>query len=315
MRKSASFAALTVVIFIFAACSSSEPAEAPTATLPPPPPASVQPYLESVRNHSIQVAASVARIDEQLSRVWPLRSSLFTAFEEAGLAVQTRNSLAAIAQLVPPPEYADAHQLIAAAADGIIEQSNRLEAALEAEDLSGMQIAVANIQVQYESLLLELPLFLCQSLAVDDNVIFCQLPSGEPEGYAASVERLMNEFKANFGPRVGAFPPAMSDEERFRTLASLNLEVERATQNAEASLKSITPPSSWESSHEALLKYFQEIGETATAISVAGRNEDGERVQELFGQSGIVSESAASNISCSYNADLLRGFFPIQQPC
>ncbi|MCH8230836.1 MAG: hypothetical protein IIA53_10940, partial [Chloroflexi bacterium] len=143
----------------------------------------------------------------------------------------------------------------------------------------------------------------------DDSEILCEVRAGAPGTYDADVEQLFKEFRVEFAPRVGAFPPALTDEERFDTIAALNKEVEVATQEAAEKLAALSPPEGRADDHRILLTYLEDTGKTASAITVAGEERDDSKIQQLFAQSGTVIESAEAAISCEYSETLLHGFF------
>ncbi|MCH7971622.1 MAG: hypothetical protein IH960_11365 [Chloroflexi bacterium] len=313
--KSVAYLILFVVIsIVVSACSSA--ADEPTATVEPTATTAaattqdVEFYLNSIENNAVQVTAAFARIDEQLSRVWPVRSSLFDAFSDSGLSQEIISSLGAIVQLSPPDEFEQEHRILQSTAKTVVEYSLQLEQALRGRDLAGMMIARANFAVSYKRMLMTVSPRLCKALGIDDDPeILCEVNAGAPATYDADVEQLFKEFRIEFLPRVTSFPPAMSDEERFDTLAALNVEIEVATREAAEKLAALSPPEGRVDDHKILLTYLEDTGKTASAITVAGEERDDSKIEQLFAQSGTIVESAEAAISCEYGETLLHGFF------
>jgi len=302
---------LGIISIVVSACSSTS--SEPTATVAPSATSVAQDssfYLNSIENNAVQITAAIARIEEQLSRVWPVRSSLFDAFSDSELSQEIISSIGAIVQLSPPDEFEQEHQLLRNTANTVVEYASGVEQSLERRDLVGMVVGMANVQVSYQRLLTTVSSQLCNALGVaDDSELLCEVRAGAPGTYDADVEQLFKEFRVEFSPRVGAFPPALTDEERFDTVAALNEEVEVAAEEAAKKLASLSPPQGRADDHATMLTYLDEIGKTATAITKAGADRDASKLQQLFVQSGTVTESAASSISCEYQDSLLHGWF------
>lgn len=268
-------------------------------------------YLKSIENNAVQVTAAFARISEQLARVWPARSSLFDAFSDSELSQEIISSLGAIVQLSPPDEFEQEHRILQSTANTVVEYSRELEQALQGRDLAGVMIAKANFAVSYKRILMTVSPRLCKALGIEnDSEILCETNAGAPGTYDADVEQLFKEFRNEFLPRVTSFPPALTDEERFYTLAALNKEIEVATQKAAQKLAALSPTQERADDHKILLKFLEDTGELASAITIAGADQDNGKIQQLFVQSDTVVRAAGTAISCEYRKMLLHGFFP-----
>lgn len=268
-------------------------------------------YLKSIENNAVQVTAAFARISEQLARVWPVRSSLFDAFSDSELSQEIISSLGAIVQLSPPDEFEQEHRILQSTANTVVEYSRELEQALQGRDLAGVMIAKANFAVSYKRMLMTVSPRLCKALGIENELeILCETNAGAPGTYDADVEQLFKEFRIDILPRVTSFPPALTDEERFYTLAALNKEIEVATQKAAQKLAALSPTQERADDQKILLKFLEDTGELASAITIAGADQDNGKIQQLFVQSDTVVRAAGTAISCEYRKMLLHGFFP-----
>ena len=311
-----------IVTLVVSACSSA--AAEPTATSVPIAPtvtATIESsgvaaareslfYLNSIENNAVQVTAAFARIEEQLSKVWPTKSSLIDAFDDSNLSQEIISSLGAIVQLSPPDEFEQEHRILQTTANTVVEYIREFEQALQDRDLTQVMIAKANFVVSYKRMLMKMSPAMCNSLGIaNDSEILCDVRAGAPGTYDADVEQLFKEFRLEFLPRVTSFPVAMTEEERFSALAALNKDIEVATRNAADTLAGLSPTPDRVDDHQVLLKFLRETSDTASAITVAGSDRDGDEIQRLFTQSTIIVESAGATISCEYGEILLHGFF------
>ena len=300
-----------VISIVVSACSSA--AAEPTATVVPTAPVVPQVrtfYLDSLENNAVQVTAAFARIDEQMSKVWPTKDSLLDAFSDSDLSQEIISSLGAVVQLLPPDEFEEEHRILQSTANTVVEYAHDLERALQGRDLVGMMVAKANFAVSYKRMLLTVSPRLCSALGIDnDPEVICEINAGAPGTYDAEVERLFKVFRVEFIPRVTSFAPALSEEERFSVLAALNREVEVATREAAEKLAALSPPEGRVDDHKILLTYLEDTGKTASAITVAGEERDDSKIEQLFDQSGTIVESVEAAISCEYSETLLHGFF------
>ena len=301
-----------VVSIVVSACSSA--ADEPTATVVPTNTVTPQVnsfYLDSLENNAVQVTAAFARMDEQLSKVWPVKSSLLDAMRDSNAPQEMRSSLGAMVQLSPPDEFEQEHQILQDTASTVVEYSRELEQSVQERDLVGMVVALANLRVSYQRMLVTVSPQVCNALGIaDDSDLLCDVRAGAPGTYDGDVEQLFKEFRLEFSTRVTAFPLALTEEEVFSTLAALNKDIEFATQKAVKELAALSPPPARVADHNILLTFLEDTGETASAITIAGTNQDGAKLKQLFAQSGTIVESAAAAISCEYRETLLHGFFP-----
>lgn len=264
-----------------------------------------------MRNNALQVTAAFARIDEQLLRVWPVRSSLFDAFSDAGLAQEIIFSMVAVANLRPPKDYEQEHEILQNTAGTVIEYGREFEQALEDRDLGAVMVAKANFAVSYKRMILSVSPLMCMSLGiVDDADTLCQVWFPEPDSYDARVEQLAKEFRLEFLPRVSSFPLALTSEERFSALAAINKDVEIAAQNAVDRLTALSPPDERSADHAIFLKYLKDTVITSSAITIAGEQRDNAEIERLFARSGVEFRGAESAISCDYTLQILHAFFP-----
>ncbi len=301
---------LGIVSIVVSACSSA--AAEPTATATNSGnQREVEFYLQSIENNAVQVTAAFARIDEQLSKVWPTKDSLLDAFSDSDLSQEIISSLGAVVQLLPPDEFEEEHLILQSAAKTVVEYSRQFEQALQDRDLVGVVVAKANFVVSYKRMLMTVSPRLCSALGIgNDQEVVCDVAVAESGTYGAEVEQLFKEFRLEFSTRVTAFPLALTEEEVFSTLAALNKDIEFAAQKAVKELAALSPPPARVADHNILLTYLEGIGETASAITIAGANQDGAKLRQLFAQADTIDESAAAAISCEYQETLLHGFFP-----
>ena len=230
--KSAKYLVLLGIISIVASACSSAAAEAtatvqPTATTIAGSSQEARFYLKSIENNAVQVTAAFARFDEQMSKVWPVKSSLFDALSDSKVSQEIISSMGAIIQLSPPDEFEQEHVTLQSAATAAAEYARQLGQALERRDLGETSVAFANFRVSYQRMLITVSPQLCNALGIrDEPETLCEVRAGAPGTYDAGVEQLFKEFRVEFIPRVTVFPAAMSDEERFDTLAALKPIVE-----------------------------------------------------------------------------------------
>jgi len=243
--------------------------------------------------------------------VWPTKDSLLDAFSDSDLSQEIISSLGAVVQLLPPDEFEEEHLILQSAAKTVVEYSRQFEQALQDRDLVGVVVAKANFVVSYKRMLMTVSPRLCSALGIgNDQEVVCDVAVAESGTYGAEVEQLFKEFRLEFSTRVTAFPLALTEEEVFSTLAALNKDIEFAAQKAVKELAALSPPPARVADHNILLTYLEGIGETASAITIAGANQDGAKLRQLFAQADTIDESAAAAISCEYQETLLHGFFP-----
>jgi len=214
--KSILFGVITIVV---SACSTAaaEPT-APIETIAPMVTATIESsgaaaareslfYLNSIENNAVQVTAAFARIDEQLSKVWPTKSSLLDAFSDSELSQEINSSLSAVIQLLPPDEFEQEHLILQSTAKTVVEYSRQFEQALQDRDLVGVMVAKANFVVSYKRMLMTVSPRLCSALGIaNDQEVVCDVTVAESGTYGAEVEQLFKEFRLEFLPRVTSFP-------------------------------------------------------------------------------------------------------------
>ena len=319
-------ALLLTLLLIAVACGddANEPSEATPApstaeTTPPtlidglPPEVANDPYLRAISEVSALRRASNEAIDETLNQTWPIRSRLIETLLEADRPGLATDMLERVNALDPPEEYAADHALFVQILEASRELAQQEQDALEDEDLVRAVLLLADLrllqsQVLFPALSPNFCLAIVQFDANTSRVCNGDVGIGEVYGdYGEDLYAAFERYRRDFGPRVSVFYAALSPAERFASLRILQPQIIAAMDRAIDEIEVLTPPQELAADHDRLLQYFTEIRQTALDINAAVEAEDTPLLLQHFGISGVVTCSAANDLSEAI--DPLVGFF------
>jgi 2-phospho-L-lactate guanylyltransferase (CobY/MobA/RfbA family) len=312
------------LLLIAAACgddaneaSEATPAPSTAETTPPalidglPPEVANDPYLRAISEVSALRTASNEAIDETLNQTWPIRSRLIETLLEADRPGLATDMLERVNALDPPEEYAADHALFVQILEASRELAQQEQDALEDEDLVRAVLLLADLRLlQSQVLFPALSRNFCLAIERGAEFRVCNSDVGIGEVYGDYGEDLyavFERYRRDFGPRVSVFYAALSPAERFASLRILQPQIIAAMDRAIDEIEVLTPPQELAADHDRLLQYFTEIRQTALDINAAVEAEDTPLLLQHFGFSGVVTCSAANDLSEAI--DPLVGFF------
>ncbi len=201
-------------------------------------------------------------------------------------------------QLDAPDRYQSDHDSYLQSLRDSLPLSRDFDLAIDDSDLVAVQLARTELFLSRTRLLLQASPAFCQAALESDLSPSCA--SAEPPAggaYGAELYAIFRRFAAEFSPRVGAFPPAYTPEERFATLEALQPEIISALEEALGSVRALEPPAELRADHDRVIQYFEETLDVSRAISQAAEDRDFAATEEQFQRSGAVVCSAVQDLS------------------
>ena len=212
-------------------------------------------------------------------------------------------------QLEAPEAFQSDHDSYLQSLRASLPLSRDFDQAIDDGDLVGVQLARTELFLSDTRLLLETSSTFCQAALLSDIPPGCASAEPPPGGaYGAELHAIFRRYVTEFGPRVSAFPAALTPEERFETLEALQPGIISAIEEGLASVKALEPPAELRADHDRLIQYFEETLEVSRAISQAAEDRDFASTEEEFQRSGVVFCSAVRDISAEVKS-MIGGFF------
>ena len=283
-----------------AACSGSGDEESPEATATGP---AVQSddetqYVEQVAAIDVLIVEKVGSIGEALATTWPTKERLLSVLGDADVSGTFEAMVQQAEQLEAPERYQSDHDsYLQFLRDGLL-RSRDFDQAIDDSDLVAVQLAQTDLFLSRTRLLVEASPAFCQ--AALDSELPPSCASAEPPAggaYGAELYAIFRLYAAEFNPRVGAFPPAFTPEERFAALEVLQPGIISTLEEALGSVRALEPPSELLADHDRLIQYLEETLDVSRAISQAAEDQDFAATEEQFERSGAVVCSAVQDLS------------------
>ena len=219
----------------------------PTPTPASPPPAADAPfgealsdeetqYLEQVRDSQHKVVNVFSSVGEALEQTWPTRGRLLSVLQEASIGAARENLLNELEQIEPPDRFRAEHERYIQFLGEQVPLTHEHDQRVSDGDLLGVAAYRAKLLAARGTFVAGVSPAFCRALmsspdapddrpadipadGPDDNLV-CgvadQLPGGK---YGNELHNILKRFGAEFGPRVGGFLPALTQEEFFGYLA------------------------------------------------------------------------------------------------
>ena len=127
-----------VAIMLLAACTGSDPTTTPS---PSPSPTAISPavqfleYFENVRAARDLTTQNFENFNSIFGRTWPLRETLISALEEAGVGDAFDGTVAALRGIIPPTDLETDHELLLAGTTVLAQLDQQAGDAVNANDL------------------------------------------------------------------------------------------------------------------------------------------------------------------------------------
>ncbi len=297
---------LTAFLAIAAACGSSEPTPAPNTDAA---------YFEEIRGVIGVATGAQDRFDELMGPVFPDFAPddaktfvLLNALREQKFSESTNEMVTRLDAIEPPDRFAEEHESFLGLMRTLVEKADMIEQSIEAEDIPRIVLIRAEMQAaQGRAVIVRSPEF-CHELLADvpdfrDSA--CQRESIIGDAYASSVDLVVREFIAEFGPRA-SLQEGMTEDQVFRTLTYVQPAIVATLEGAVRSMEALEPPADYATGHEVLTDLFDQLLSTARAIDRAVADGDGETLQREFVRSQNAAETARERMP--------ENFRPIVQP-
>ncbi len=294
--------ALLAVAFI-AACSDSGGDEALPTPTEGPPSVDEQAYLDEVLEIDTLIGAVVVSVEAALEGSYATRGRLFSLLDESDVHGTFSEIFVRAEALEPPERYQVDHERYLESVSESILLAEELQAAIDAEDLVEFDVKTVELFVSRGRLLVDASSSFCAGALRSEAVPGCSTTDALPGGqYGVDLRDVFRRFRADFAPRVGAFPPAMSADEIFDELNILQPPIIDAIETAIEEAGALDPPSGFAEDHAIIEQYLEDTLEVSQAISQAAEDRDSEAQRVEFGRSGEVLCAAALTLSEEANA-------------
>ena len=291
LKRSPAAVGLILVAGVFAvACSDSgDSGPPPTATDEAPISSEEQAYLDEVLAIDTLIGAIVVGVEGALEGSYATRGRLFSLLDEADVHSTFTAILEQAEALEPPQRFQADHERYLESVSESILLAEGLQTAIDAEGLVQFDVQTVELFVSRAHLLLDVSPSFCAAALRSDAVPGCESLEAPPGGqYGIELREAFRRFRADFGPRVTAFPPAMNPDEIFEELTILQPPIIDAIETAAEEIRAIDPPPEFADDHAIIGRYFEDVLEVSLAISQAAGERDAEAQRIEFGRSGDV---------------------------
>ena len=298
-RKLGAGAPLMVLMSVLViACSDSGDDAAPLPATSSPPNATEQAYLDEVLEIDTLIGAVVVTVEAALEGSYATRGRLFTLIGEQDVYGTFETMVERLDAVEVPTKYQADHQRYLESLNESVLLAEQLQPAIEARELVTFDVTTVELFVSRARLLVEVSPSFCAGALRSDAVPGCPSPEAAPGGqYGADLRNVFRRFRADFGPRVGAFPPAMNSDEIFDELNILQPPIIDAIEAATEEIHALEPPSEFAEDHAVIERYFEDTLEVSISISEAAQDRDAAAQASEFGRSGDVQCEAALALS------------------
>jgi len=297
-KPTAAALALLAVALISACSDSGESAPPPSPTAEPPISSEEQAYLDEVLEIDTLIGAIVLRVETALEGSYATRGRLFSLVGEEDVYDTFQTMVDRLDSVDVPPRYEADHQRYLESLNESVALAERLQPAIDAEDLVTFDVTLVELFVSRGRLLVDASPSFCAGALRSDAEPGCASAEAAPGGlYGAELRETFRRFLADFSPRVSAFPPAMNADEVFAELAILQPPIIEALETAAEEIREIEPPSEFADDHAIIEQYFEGTLDVSRAISQAAEERDTDAQRREFDRSGEVLCEAALSLS------------------
>jgi hypothetical protein len=270
-------------------------------------------FLEQVTGLLAPLQQSFESIDDTLNQTWPVRSRLIEVLTAVERAELVSGLLDSARELTPSAAYAEDYAALVRTLEEALPHSQAQDAALANDDLVTLVVEEAAISLVVAAFFHDISTPFCVAVTGDDFVAQAQCNSNDlelPHGeYGAELFDSWRRYQREFGPRAGAFVPAMAPEERFESLRILQPAIVSSLDVVIDEVGALDPPAELTGDHERLLVYLEDTRQTAMEINAAVNEGDTVGVLQLFEHSITVFCDAADDLTTEI-APLVGFFFP-----
>ncbi len=308
-RKPIAAAFLLLVLTALAACSESGDNDSPP-TLEGPPTAVEQAYLDQVLEIDTLIGVVVVSVEGALEGSYATRGRLFDLVSEQDVYDVFETMVERLADVDVPARYEADHNRYIESLNESVLLATELQPVIEARDLVTFDVSLVELFVSRGRLLVDVSPSFCARALRSDAPPGCASTEAPPGGqYGVDLRNVFRRFRADFGPRVEAFPPAMNADEIFDELGILQPPIIDAIETAGEEVGELDPPSEFVEDHAVIERYFEDTLEVSQAISQAAEDRDSEAQQDEFARSTDVLCEAA--LALSDEAKEITQFFEI----
>ena len=255
-------------------------------------------FLDEVQRIDAEMDAQFKELLAILNGSWPVESVFYSAFSEVRVSETLALGFEQLQGLTPPDRFAEDHGVFLAELEGALAQSRALDRAVDEQSFVDLTVAASELQISRGRLVNGVSLAFCQNALVLDPAVSggvsCPSHDGLPGGeYGAAVYDIMRDYAAEFGPRAGAFPIALSDEDFSRALLAQQPHIIAVLEDSRRALAALDAPSEFDEDHARLLAYFDDTTALSREITEAAENREANRLRDqLFPESGVIACNA-----------------------
>lgn len=301
--------ALLAVAFISACSDSGDDDTAPTPTEGPPS-AEEQAYLDEILEIDTLIGAVVVGVEGALEGSYATRGRLFDLVGQQDVYGVFGTMVERLADVDVPARYEADHNRYLESLNESVLLATELQPAIDARDLVTFDVTLVGLFVSRGRLLVDVSPSFCAGALRSEATPGCSTTRAFPGGqYGVDLRSAFRRFRADFGPRVTAFPPAMIADEIFDELNILQPPIIDAIGMAIEEVGALDPPSEFAEDHAVIERYFEETLEVSLAISQAAEDRDSEAQRSEFTRSTEVLCEAA--LALSDEAKVITQFFGV----
>lgn len=146
--------------------------------------------------------------------------------------------------------------------------------------------------------------------ALEVGEVGCRDPATLPGGaYGRDLYEAGLHVTTEVFPRIGAFPPSLTEAETLAFLAVIQPEVDRVFAEVHAEVEELEPPASLRDDHDAALGYLTQMASIAADITAATTGGDAAALDEPFARSAEPGRQLERRLS-SEGKELLAPVLP-----
>ncbi len=297
-KKLIAAAFVLIAVTFVAACSDSGNDEVPPPATERLPSADEQVYLDEILEIDTLIGAVVVSVEFALEGSYATRGRLFSLVGEQDVYGTLETMIERVEAVAAPARYEADHQRYLDSLNESLLLAEELQPAIDSTDLVQFDVTIVELFVSRGRLLVDVSPSFCASALRSDTAPGCATAEGPPGGrYGMELHDAFRRFRAEFTPRVGAFPPAMNADEIFDELNILQPLIIESIETAGEEIRAIDPPPEFTDDHAIIERYFEDILAVSLAISQAAEERDSAAQRFEFNRSSEVVCEAALALS------------------
>ncbi len=308
-----------LAVTLLAACGGSDNGDSSEASATQVPTGSDDPlsddendFLRQVGTAFRQSRANFDKFSRILSQEQESAEALLRALSEAGAGTTYDPVIEALEELEPPERFLADHEVALEAMRASAAVDRDIGQAAEDGDIVAFTLANMQLGLLQGELALNVSPEYCE--APDNAPRFCERDAGGGE-YGLELRSIMSRFEVQFAPRVEAlmgpdpelfaavtFAPVLTAEDYSRLDAVVGPAIKDALDEAERQVQALDAPSQFQTDHDRLLRYIDDMGSAVQAALEAGEQQDSIGRMEEVERARMVFCSAADDFSPEFES-------------